>query len=46
MIKVTFACTSKTSGKTFFNVETFSDMKTAEIRAMALGWVIAKVESL
>lgn len=45
MIKVTFAVDSKILKKSFVNVELHRSMSDANLRALALGWRIVKVEA-
>jgi len=45
-LRVTFFVSSKVLKKAFFNVELHRSMTDARLRALALGWQIAKVEPL
>jgi len=45
-LRVTFSSFSKVLKKTFLNVELHRSMADARLRALALGWQIAKVENL
>ena len=45
-LRVTFTVFSKVLKKTFVNVELHRSMADANLRALALGWQIAKVETL
>ena len=46
MLKVTFHVYSKLLKKEFFNIEQHRSMDDARLRALALGWTIAKVEEV
>jgi hypothetical protein len=45
-IRVTFSVFSKVLKKSFVNVEFHRSMADARLRALALGWTIAKVEEV
>ena len=45
MFKVTFSVDSKLLKKSFVNVELHRSMEEANLRALALGWRIGKVEA-
>lgn len=45
MLKVTFKSFSKVLNKSFENVELHRSIEDAKLRALALGWHIAKVEA-
>jgi hypothetical protein len=45
MFKVTFTVFSKSLKKSFVNVELHRSMEDAKLRALALGWTVAKVEA-
>lgn len=45
-LRVTFTVFSKVLGKSFTNVEFHRDMQDANLRALALGWTISRVEVL
>jgi hypothetical protein len=45
MLKVTFAVDSKLLKKSFVNVELHRSMADANLRALALGWRVVKVEA-
>jgi hypothetical protein len=46
MLRVTFYVYSKILGREFYNVEIHKTEADARLRALALNWTIAKIESL
>ena len=46
MFKITFYVYSEILCKEFFNVETHRSLADANLRALALGWTIHKVEEI
>lgn len=46
MLKVTFWVYSKVLGREFVNVEIHKTRDDANLRALALGWTITKVETV